>query len=41
MHLLLKDKNLVKFGFSEKATKFGKIFAQQGTCQKVDEDFSK
>ena len=44
--------HLLKFGFSEKATKFEKIFvvvltrchvlcAQQRTCQKVDEDFSK
>ena len=45
--------DLLKFGFSEKATKFEKIFirhswqecrilcAQQCTCQKVDEDFSK
>ena len=41
----------VRFGFSEKATKFEKIFVillarascsvQQRTCQKVDEDFSK
>ena len=44
--------HLLKFGFSEKATKFEKIFvvvltrchvlcAQQRTCQKGDKDFSK
>ena len=45
------DSCLLKFGFSEKATKFEKksssyfwqerrvLFAQQRTCQKVDEDF--
>ena len=42
---------LLKFGFSEKATKFEKFFVvlltrascsvQQRTCQKVEEDFSK
>ena len=41
---------LLKFGFSEKATKFERIFvikercvlcAQQHTCQKVNEDYSK
>ena len=49
---ILKE-GVLKFGFSEKATKFEKksssyfwqerrvLCAQQRTCQKVEEDFSK
>ena len=37
---------MVKFGFSEKTTKFEEnlccvLCAQQRTCQKIDDDFSK